>query len=555
MKNNLYTKLVNFYNVNDENFKEFMSELYKRLLENNRDVKYVKDHLTEEIEKKLEIYLVDGKFNVNIEEKVNEFLENNQEIKDISSQLDTKTNNIQNQINNLVINGDGSQNLEVVQARGNHSILNDRLSENENNFSSITVKIESKNKYNYNSTDNTNGKYLDYNGDLYEQAKTTITHFIDVKAGDVIRFIKNPYTSTNYGALYKIDGTFISNIKSSHNLTESEIKIDNWTKTLVTFTIPNNNSVSKIKLNLETSNNNKYKMVTINEEMPTSFDKFISDYKLNGKKLVNLTTEIEKNVLSNKIAIFNGDSICNGITGIDISDPTYGYGWAGRIGTKNNMIWKNYGIAGGTVCSNTYNWIWVSNTNNLDWENNTYYKRVGSSASSTETMYLPITQNEWNGVTDLYIRGNARHCESLDIQNMYNEHPNADYVILEACLNDGFISVPKGSLTSSYNDTFTTTTYTSAFEYMLQKSITLFPNAKIGVIIPHRPNGDVSEYQEIARKVCEKWSIPYLDLYKESGLCVNNPTQKAIMFVDNTHLSVKGYDFITPKIENWLKNL
>lgn len=477
------------------------------------------------------------------------------EIEDINSSLDNKANNIQNQINNLVLNGDGSQNLEVIQARGKHTILNDRLSENENNFSSITVKIESKNKYNCNSTDNTIGKYLDYKGTLYEQAKTTITHFIDVKDGDVIRFIRNPYTSNNYGALYKIDGTFISNIKSTHNLTESDIRIDNWTKTLVTFTIPDDNSVSKIKLNLETSNDNKYNMVTINQEMPTSFDEFINDYKLNGGKLVNLTTEIEKNVLNNKIAIFNGDSICNGISGIDKSEPTYGWGWAGRIGTKNNMIWKNYGIAGGTVCSNTYNWTWVSNTNNLDWDNNTYYKRIGSSASSTETMYLPITQGELDGVRDLYIRGNARHCESLDIENMYNEYPNADYVILEACLNDGFNSVPKGSLSSSYNDTFTTTTYTSAFEYMLQKSITLFPNAKIGVIIPHRPSGNVSEYQEIARKVCEKWSTPYLDLYKESGLCVNNPAQKAIMFVDNTHLSVKGYDFITPKIEEWLKNL
>ena len=481
-------------------------------------------------------------------------------IKTINSQLDKKANNIyveniQSQINNLVLNGDGSQNLEVIQARGKYTTLNSRITENEDNFNSITIKIESKNKYNCNSVNNTVGKYLDYKGELEEQAKTTITHFIDVKAGDVIRFIKNFYTSTNYGALYKIDGTFISKIQSSHNLTESDIRIDNWTKTLVTFTIPSDNSVCKIKLNLETSNNNIYNMVTINEEMPTSFDKYISDYKLNAKKIINIDTEIEKNILNNKIAIFNGDSICNGITGIDESEPTYGWGWAGRIGTKNNMIWKNYGIAGGTVCSNTYNWTWVSNTNTLDWENNTYYKRIGSSASSTETMYLPIKKNEWDGVRDLYIRGNVRHCESLDIENMYKGYPNADYVILEACLNDGFNSVPKGSLSSSYNDTFTTTTYTSAFEYMLQKSISLFPNAKIGVIIPHRPTGNVSEYQEIARKVCEKWSIPYLDLYKESGLCIDNPTQKAIMFVDNTHLSVKGYDFITPKIENWLKNL
>ena len=481
-------------------------------------------------------------------------------IKTINSQLDKKANNIyveniQSQINNLVLNGDGSQNLEVIQARGKYTTLNSRIAENEDNFNSITIKIESKNKYNCNSVNNTICKYLDYKGELEEQAKTTITHFIDVNAGDVIRFIKNPYTSSNYGALYKIDGTFISKIQSSHNLTESDIRIDKWTKTLVTFTIPSDNSVCKIKLNLETSNDNIYNMVTINEEMPTSFDKYISDYKLNAKKIINIDTEIEKNILNNKIAIFNGASICNGITGIDESEPTYGWGWAGRIGTKNNMIWKNYGIAGGTVCSNTYNCTWVSNTNTLDWENNTYYKRIGSSASSTETMYLPIKKNEWDGVRDLYIRGNVRHCESLDIENMYKGYPNADYVILEACLNDGFNSVPKGILSSSYNDTFTTTTYTSAFEYMLQKSISLFPNAKIGVIIPHRPTGNVSEYQEIARKVCEKWSIPYLDLYKESGLCIDNPTQKAIMFVDNTHLSVKGYDFITQKIENWLKNL
>ena len=103
MGNNLYSNLVNFYNINDENFKEFMAEIYKKMLTTHRDVQYVKEHLTEEIEKKLEIYLVDGKFNINIEEKVNEFLENNQEIKDINTQLTTNINNIKNissQLNN-----------------------------------------------------------------------------------------------------------------------------------------------------------------------------------------------------------------------------------------------------------------------------------------------------------------------------------------------------------------------------------------------------------------------------------------------------------------------
>ena len=96
MNNNLYSNLVNFYNINDENFKEFLADFYKEMIDNHRDVKYVKEHLSEEIEKKLEKYLVDGKFNVNIEEKVNEFLENNQEIKDINTQLTTNINNVKN---------------------------------------------------------------------------------------------------------------------------------------------------------------------------------------------------------------------------------------------------------------------------------------------------------------------------------------------------------------------------------------------------------------------------------------------------------------------------
>ena len=113
MGNNLYSNLVNFYNVNDENFKEFMAELYKEMLTTHRDVQYVKEHLTEEIEKKLEIYLVDGKFNINIEEKVNEFLENNQEIEDINTKLNTNTNNIENINSQLDTNVNNLKDLAI----------------------------------------------------------------------------------------------------------------------------------------------------------------------------------------------------------------------------------------------------------------------------------------------------------------------------------------------------------------------------------------------------------------------------------------------------------
>ena len=101
MGNNLYSNLVNFYNVNDENFKEFMAEIYKEMLTTHRDVKYVKEHLSEEIEQKLEKYLVDGKFNININEKVQEFLNNSEKIKDIEVDINGLGSEILNKYNEI----------------------------------------------------------------------------------------------------------------------------------------------------------------------------------------------------------------------------------------------------------------------------------------------------------------------------------------------------------------------------------------------------------------------------------------------------------------------
>ena len=153
---NLYNDLVNFYNVNDENFKEFMAKMYEEMLANHRDVKYVKEHLYEEIVKVLDEYLVDGKIKVNIRQVVDEFLNNsdvindinttindmntsiNNSISDINTQLDTidndktdktTTQNLQTQVNNLVLQSGNpeSSSAEIVQARGKFTVLNERL--------------------------------------------------------------------------------------------------------------------------------------------------------------------------------------------------------------------------------------------------------------------------------------------------------------------------------------------------------------------------------------------------------------------------------------------
>ena len=261
------------------------------------------------------------------------------------------------------------------------------------------------------------------------------------------------------------------------------------------------------------------------------------------------------NPLFEKTAVFNGDSICAGLS-VGSSNPTYGYGWAGRIGTKNNMTWKNYGVSGGTVTTDTYNWTSVPAAQ-IDYSSGQIYYRRVFNASGTDTQYVQVPENEWNGTSGLLVRGNARHWESADIDTMYDEYPGADYVILESCLNDGFNDAPKGTVVDDNFEPTTTTTFASAMEYMINRAITLFPNAKIGVIIPHRESHytKIEQYNQITRTVCEKWGIPYIDLYKESGICFNNPTQKAVMFADNTHLTAAGYDMITDKIEAWMKAL
>lgn len=231
--------------------------------------------------------------------------------------------------------------------------------------------------------------------------------------------------------------------------------------------------------------------------------KVVKTTEISGDKILDGTISKEKlgsaNPLYRKTVVFDGDSICH----------AGGNGWAKRIGEANKMTWKNYGVGGGTITSGTY----------------------GSD-------------------------GNARHWESTNVATMASEYPNADYVILESCLNDGFNGYAIGELSSSYTDEFDHTTFSGAVEYMLQQAITLFPNAKIGVIIPHRVEANLNAWHEFVRKACKKWSIPYIDLYYESGICVNNSTQNAIMFSDGeTHLKEAGYDFITPKIEAWMKTL
>ena len=247
---NLYNDLVNFYNVNDENFKEFMAKLYEEMLANHRDVKYVKEHLAEEIIKKLDEYLVDGKIKVNIRQVVDEFLNNSDVIKDINTDINDMNTSINNSIsdintdiedlNSQLDNKANQSDLEVERARidsftrlseasttGDAELIDARIGTDgvvysnvgnsiRTQISRIDSNIESyigqSLKYNYEWVE---GGYIDNtNGNLVSNNNWKYTDFIKI-ADNTNSFGVFTTLSGSYGynAFYDINKEFICNFR------------------------------------------------------------------------------------------------------------------------------------------------------------------------------------------------------------------------------------------------------------------------------------------------------------------------------------------------------
>ena len=241
---------------------------------------------------------------------------------------------------------------------------------------------------------------------------------------------------------------------------------------------------------------------------------------------IEIATETGKkmdNVLCEKIAVFLGDSICAGTT--TLADAAeYGYGWGGLIGEANKMTWKNYGQNGAVITS-----------------------------SITET--------------NRYIPNQA--------DSAIAEHPQADYVIFDGGTNDSAYT-ELGTLAKAGYAPTDYANFTNAFESLLLKLLTAFPKAKIGYIIPPKMNrandfsSESNTYRQFfdrAIEICEKWGVPYLDLWKvspmnpmlsvhyDSTLTADQANEQGKLYTDGQHLTLAGYQRITPQIEAWMRNL
>ena len=222
------------------------------------------------------------------------------------------------------------------------------------------------------------------------------------------------------------------------------------------------------------------------------------------------TAGLLTNVLYEKTAVFLGDSICAG----DIEGSEYdGYGWAGLIGESNGMIWKNYGRNGGTI-------VQIDNAQFERW------------------------------LTTQLVKAQV-------------EHPNADYVIFEGGSNDAFQLKEAGlGVISDDFATFDISTFSGAMESLILQIITAFPNAQIGYIVaqkmgdpPYTSANIQRKYFDRAVEICQKWGIPVIDLWSGGFLNPEIPYHAETLYVDGQHLTLAGYQRISPQIEAWMRNM
>ena len=219
------------------------------------------------------------------------------------------------------------------------------------------------------------------------------------------------------------------------------------------------------------------------------------------------------NPLYGKYITFNGDSICEG--------AGFRGGYAKIISDENSMKLQNVGICGATITAGTLN---IGDVN--------------------------------------------RHWISRTIDKMDKD---ADYAILEGGVNDAGLEVPLGELTEGYDDELDDTTFYGAFESMLKQLVVRFAGKKYGYIAVHQVSANYrsintpeTSYFYAAKRCCEKWGVPFLDLNssippfgffsKSSELYALR--EKYTYFGDGLHPNEEGYrKYYVPKITKWLKTL
>ncbi len=347
--------------------------------------------------------------------------------------------------------------------------------------------------------------YLNDDGTFKSSNSHSLTHYISVAPGDTVSF--GPANSGQSWHLMAFDAnkTPILPKVTASGLTVGESFADG--AVIYDYTVPSGVAFVKV------CNATAYKSVFLaTRNNPFGVEEYntITGNDLSGEDEI----VVQESVLNGKSALFVGDSICYGTqdTGTD-------RGWAGRIA-------KYYGLSN--------------------------YTNNGVSGASLSTA-------RWreNGNASSKVQGQILFQVNQESAFYY------DYVILHGGVNDAWDSYPVGEITDSFDvEDFDIGTFAGALEELFYYTTQYFPEAKIGYLMnfyaPSCTNGrvsDMSEYFAEAKKICEKWDMPYFDMYNNEEITAALKFDTKEHTNDYIHPLASGYDVLYPFIAEWMETL
>ena len=215
------------------------------------------------------------------------------------------------------------------------------------------------------------------------------------------------------------------------------------------------------------------------------------------KKYTNVMYNGTQNILNKKKMLFAGDSFQQGMS----NDG----GWAKLIKESTGANTTNVAVGGSTIA------IYADRPNGL-------YNQV---VNRTD-------KSEW------------------------------DYLILEGVVNDYWIGLPIGTVTSSYDDTLDINTTCGALEAICRDALKNY-NSKVCFIIPYKTiiaETVQQSYISAVKQVLKKYSINYLDLYELSALNPQISENKSKYFnSDGIHINAHGYNYTANLVTRFIESL
>ena len=183
----------------------------------------------------------------------------------------------------------------------------------------------------------------------------------------------------------------------------------------------------------------------------------------------------------------------------------------------------------------------------------------------TEKFQMPFWDYCQSGALVEYMDGQTATPVYQQIQNAISANREPDFIIMDGLSNDiahgtlGTMSTDFDYATHGYND------FSSALEYCFGLLKDNYPAIPVLYVIPHSSAARVYatelSFGNRAREICQKWSIPIADVYRDGNMNGRIEEQKKLFTpypdeTSGTHPNRAGYDYAyMPLIESWLTNI